>query len=1340
LSRYLLSVNDERGVVGLCHIIFGAKCRPFYVRSVELTAGQSQQPGRVGGRESHLLILFLVKSLTISKFRVCVSLAALYKDGKIGKQWPRWTTARCQGQRLVSDGDVIIATRSGQIRPGRASTELRSLVLFACPDNSHKKDRTQQLLHFLAAIAASIVANLPKLILILCFLVVLLLLVFAVSLCQSGQGKGGGTTVCPNLPSFARLDLADHHNFVASALMFSLTRCWIFLLFTIQLQSNVYSKRVLLLDTTQLSYLKWKTYSSSTSSQEGWSEESFANVKEGNNWRTYTVCDFYKDTADHWLRTPYIARGNARRLFIEMTFTMRACKEFPQTALTCKETFTLLYQEADHDVANESASLPWNERSYRIVDKITSNGARYAHSAAEEEEEETAAAMATPLLAEHASKTTVVRSVPVSKNGVYFAFQDEGSCTSLLSIKVYYQVCEEVLANFAWFDETPAGPELTSIQETVGQCVDNAKPTGESMPKFVCKADGSWDLLSGSCQCNAGFEAFDSHCSACKMGQFKDVKGSAACRPCPLHSRTVSNGSVFCQCEPGYYRAQVDALSDPCTQPPSKPQNARVEFVDQNSVVIAWNRPVSNGGRSELWYRVDCRDCPAGIRYGSELLASNRIHVTNVTISGLEPSTLYTVFVYAENDVSALLNGLPMYAVVEVTTTALAPVILSELRVESVAENEVSLAWHAPEVPLHLGTAYEPSPTLQRNRHGKPKLHVQYYLVDYAARRSVATSRTGDHTRITTQQPHAFVQGLLADTEYGFKVRAYTSRGWSAWTDTKWIRTSASSQYNNVAGGFNPHGSSSTKYLYAAIGVLLFIISVLLTLAYRRRLPFHLCGYNKQPSDLDVLEYKADQFSSDYNTIDIYNHKFNSAIVQLPRRSGSSFKPYVDPLAYEDPKQALREFANEIDSTTVALDEIIGEGEFGEVYKGKMCVPGSGVEVVAIKSLKTGLSVKAKLDFLSEASIMGQFDHPNVIRLKGVISRSEPAMIVTEYLENGSLDNFLKRNGDRLDTVQLVRMLNDVASGMAYLSDKGYTHRDLAARNILVDGKLCCKIADFGLSRVLEGSTELAYTTKGGKIPVRWTAPEAITFRKFTSSSDVWSFGIVVWEVLSLGDRPYWDWTNQEVVDAVDQGYRLPAPHNCPATLYRLMLTCWDKDYTCRPTFHQLRCMLSDFLHCPDLMYSPTFLTGTSQQNQQFHTLSARVYAAGSFPYACSVEDFCRKLNLDRRFAQVFHAHGVHRPVIVSELTSADLASMGLSRVDQEIVMRALVKYRLANSNRLQQSNAGTVGRRSSSVRIYEKSPVITSSSRVYTTPGLVEQTAMDNNDSLPRRSNGFFV
>uniref|UniRef100_A0A8C7KFT8 receptor protein-tyrosine kinase n=1 Tax=Oncorhynchus kisutch TaxID=8019 RepID=A0A8C7KFT8_ONCKI len=292
-------------------------------------------------------------------------------------------------------------------------------------------------------------------------------------------------------------------------------------------------------------------------------------------------------------------------------------------------------------------------------------------------------------------------------------------------------------------------------------------------------------------------------------------------------------------------------------------------------------------------------------------------------------------------------------------------------------------------------------------------------------------------------------------------------------------------------------------------------------------------------------------------------------------------KIYIHPHTYEDPNQAVRDFAKEIDASSISIERVIGAGEFGEVCSGCLRLQGKREIYVAIKSLKAGYADKQRRDFLSEASIMGQFDHPNIIRLEGVVTRCKPVMIITEFMENGSLDTFLKKHDGQFTVIQLVGMLRGIASGMKYLSDMSYVHRDLAARNILVNSNLVCKVSDFGLSRVLEDDPEAAYTTQGGKIPIRWTSPEAIAYRKFTSASDVWSYGIVMWEVVSYGERPYWEMSNQDVIKAIDEGYRLPAPMDCPVVLHQLMLECWEKGRSERPKFGQIVTTLDKLIRDP---------------------------------------------------------------------------------------------------------------------------------------------------------------
>uniref|UniRef100_A0A673GEC2 receptor protein-tyrosine kinase n=1 Tax=Sinocyclocheilus rhinocerous TaxID=307959 RepID=A0A673GEC2_9TELE len=293
-------------------------------------------------------------------------------------------------------------------------------------------------------------------------------------------------------------------------------------------------------------------------------------------------------------------------------------------------------------------------------------------------------------------------------------------------------------------------------------------------------------------------------------------------------------------------------------------------------------------------------------------------------------------------------------------------------------------------------------------------------------------------------------------------------------------------------------------------------------------------------------------------------------------------KTYIDPHTYEDPCAAVLKFASEIHPSHITKQKVIGAGEFGEVYRGSLKIPGRCEVTVAIKTLKPGYTEKQRQDFLSEASIMGQFSHKNIIRLEGVVTKFKDAMIITEYMENGALDQYLRDHDGDLSSYQLVGMLSGIAAGMKYLSDMNYVHRDLAARNVLVNSNLECKVSDFGLSRVLEDYPEGTYTTTGGKIPIRWTAPEAIAYRKFTSASDVWSFGIVMWEVMSFGERPYWDMSNHEVMKSINEGFRLPAPMGCPSAVNQLMLQCWMQDRSKRPRFVDIVNLLEKLLRNPE--------------------------------------------------------------------------------------------------------------------------------------------------------------
>ena len=245
-------------------------------------------------------------------------------------------------------------------------------------------------------------------------------------------------------------------------------------------------------------------------------------------------------------------------------------------------------------------------------------------------------------------------------------------------------------------------------------------------------------------------------------------------------------------------------------------------------------------------------------------------------------------------------------------------------------------------------------------------------------------------------------------------------------------------------------------------------------------------------------------------------------------------------------------------------------GNFGEVWSGFW----NGNIPVAIKTLKPG-TMKVE-DFVAEAQVMKTIRHPNLLQLYAVCTLEEPIYIVTELMKHGALLDYLRKGeGKDLQFAQLIDIAAQVASGMAYLEEHSYVHRDLAARNILVGEGIICKVADFGLARVIK---EDFYNPQDGtKFPIKWTSPEAAVHNKFSVKSDVWSFGIFVYELITYGAMPYPGMNNREVLQAVRQNYRMPPPKNCPDTLYEIMLNCWKHEPDNRPTFEHLKYQLADY-------------------------------------------------------------------------------------------------------------------------------------------------------------------
>ena len=257
----------------------------------------------------------------------------------------------------------------------------------------------------------------------------------------------------------------------------------------------------------------------------------------------------------------------------------------------------------------------------------------------------------------------------------------------------------------------------------------------------------------------------------------------------------------------------------------------------------------------------------------------------------------------------------------------------------------------------------------------------------------------------------------------------------------------------------------------------------------------------------------------------------------------------------------------EISRSSVELLDELGRGAFGLVYKGIMrevaSMPGY---LVAVKSLHSSAGGSDRQELLEEAAIMAQFSHKNVVSLVGVVTVGKPLLVVLEFMEHGSLKGYLEKND--VDEKTKVLFAGDVAAGLDHVHSKGFVHRDVAARNILIDSSRRCKVADFGLAR--DTAEDTYYRSRGGQLPVRWSAPEALEDRKFNMATDVWAFGVTAYEIWTKAATPYEGWHNQKVWVQVSAGYRLPLPAGCEQDVYETMLSCWEADGHKRPTFATL--------------------------------------------------------------------------------------------------------------------------------------------------------------------------
>ncbi|XP_068095530.1 tyrosine-protein kinase receptor Tie-1 isoform X2 [Hyperolius riggenbachi] len=571
----------------------------------------------------------------------------------------------------------------------------------------------------------------------------------------------------------------------------------------------------------------------------------------------------------------------------------------------------------------------------------------------------------------------------------------------------------------------------------------------------------------------------------------------------------------------------IATLVTDCIEPRVKPEIKGYSIEDRNTLYINWQLPTYSTVGSGFLVKVYH---PAGRLFRQENVTS--MDILSVRIHSLSSNTEYTfrVFIY---HCTSLGPASDPYIII---LNSKGPSPPKDVHAHPLSRDSVKLVWSPPDDPNGGIIKY----TVESRRVGVPG---EQQWAD-----------TESHN-----QTWYIITGLNTSTHYQFRVRA-NSRVPGEWSHTVSTATYGEELHHLVpmASG-NPRVSSSGHQLILAIigsvSVTCFtIIVALLALFCIKKNLFHrrkMFTYQSGSGEETILQ-------------------LSSGTLTLTRRP----RPQTEPFSYPI-----------LDWADIKFEDVIGEGNFGQVIKAMIKKDGVRMNA-AIKMLKEFASENDHRDFAGELEVLCKLGHhPNIINLLGACENRGYLYIATEYAPFGNLLDFLRKSrvletdpafakehgtASTLTSQQLLQFASDVAKGMQYLSEKQFIHRDLAARNILVGENLVAKIADFGLSR-----GEEVYVKKTmGRLPVRWMAIESLNYSVYTTKSDVWSFGVLLWEIVSLGGTPYCGMTCAELYEKLPQAYRMEKPRNCDDEVYDLMRQCWrDRPYE-RPTFSQISLQL----------------------------------------------------------------------------------------------------------------------------------------------------------------------
>ncbi|XP_036380293.1 tyrosine-protein kinase receptor UFO-like isoform X2 [Megalops cyprinoides] len=625
--------------------------------------------------------------------------------------------------------------------------------------------------------------------------------------------------------------------------------------------------------------------------------------------------------------------------------------------------------------------------------------------------------------------------------------------------------------------------------------------------------------------------------------QLTNLQDPLSLSPSTLNITGLNKTSTF-SCEAQNRKGVATSGSGTVTVIPTKPQKVQAIEVSNASLRITWE-PGFGGMYPVTLCSVQAAPSDAEL----STVPSHMIHNQNVNvppashlIPNLEPFTSYNVRVACHSSQGAS-SWTPW---VMMHTAEGAPDSPPENITAVLNGTEVTVSWTEPS--------------------GKLNGQLLGYKLEYS---------TPNITQVMLDvglSTELFINLSAPVSNVSLRVCAYTGAGPGPWSHTHFLTQPGLS--------FLPAFSWHWWYVVMAIAVAVALMVLTAVYVARLRRKETRFGEAFQPM-MDggelVVRYRARRSYSRRST----EATLNSLVIS------------------DELKQMLQDVM--VDRHKLTLGKTLGEGEFGSVMEG-LLTQEDFVLKVAVKTMKIAICTRSEMeDFLREAACMKEFDHPNVMRLVGVClqtveSEGYPSpVVILPFMKHGDLHSYLlySRLGDcplYLPSQMLVKFMTDIARGMEYLSSKNFIHRDLAARNCMLNENMTVCVADFGLSKKIYNGD---YYRQGriSKMPVKWIAIESLADRVYTTKSDVWSFGVTMWEIATRGQTPYPGVENSEIYDYLRQGNRLKQPPDCLDSIYSLMFSCWLLSPKDRPAFETLRCELEKALEeLPDSLEADEIL------------------------------------------------------------------------------------------------------------------------------------------------------